>query len=112
MTNEEIKLLLGPVAEDLGGENYHALNDHLGVALNILHDLMKEREWRPAETAPRDGTRFFAIVDGKRRLALWGKTSHIPLWGFILVDQGAEDCDLCEPTHWMPLPLPPKGSEQ
>lgn len=62
-------------------------------------------EWRPIETAPRDGTNFLAIVDRKVRVCYWGKTSHVPLYGFCLSDQGPEDCDLCEPTGWMPLPL-------
>lgn len=63
--------------------------------------------WQPIETAPKDGRRFLAVVDDCVRIAMWTKTSHVPLYGFCLVDQGAEDCDLCKPTHWMPLPPPP-----
>ncbi|WP_408902166.1 DUF551 domain-containing protein [Rhodovarius crocodyli] len=38
---------------------------------------------------------------------MWTKTSHVPIYGWCLVDQGGEDTDLCKPTHWMPLPKPP-----
>jgi hypothetical protein len=37
-------------------------------------------------------------------VVMWGKTSHVPLYGFCLADQGAEDFDICEPLCWMPLP--------
>lgn len=72
-----------------------------------LAALQTERAWRSMDTAPKDGTRIFAIVDDDRRLVQWTKTSHILVWGFCLVDQGAEECDLCRPTHWMPLPSLP-----
>jgi hypothetical protein len=62
--------------------------------------------WQPIETAPKDRA-FLAWVDDAIRVVRWGKTSHVPMYGFCLADQGAEDFDLCEPTHWMPLPPPP-----
>jgi len=64
-------------------------------------------QWQPIETAPKNKC-FMAVVDGCVRLVSWGKTSHVPMWGWCLADQGAEDFDLCRPTHWMPLPQPPK----
>lgn len=67
------------------------------------------REWQPIETAPRDGTHFSGVVDGEVRCVMWGKTSHLPWRGFILVDQGVECADLCDPTRWMPLPQPPEA---
>lgn len=61
-------------------------------------------EWNfNMEQAPKRG-RLLAIVDHEVRLVAYGKTSHVPIYGFCLVDQGAEDSDLCEPTAWMPLP--------
>ena len=65
------------------------------------------------DAAPREGTRMLAVVDGDVRVCAWGKTSHVPLYGWLLVDQGAEDADLCAPASWMPMPLPdpPKESE-
>lgn len=63
-------------------------------------------EWQPIETAPK-GKTILAVVDGDVRLVHWAKTSHVPIYGFCLADQGAEDFDLCKPTHWMSLPDPP-----
>lgn len=70
-------------------------------------------EWQPIETAHRMANmrkRILAVVDGEVRVIMWTKTSHVPIYGWCLVDQGAEDCDLCQPTHWMPLPAPPSAA--
>lgn len=77
-------------------------------------------EWRPIETAPKDGTRFRArriaaeIVNGSRqrtrRITWWGKASHVPLYGWCH-GQHWEDVTLWEPTHWVPLPDPPEDSK-
>lgn len=64
-------------------------------------------DWQPIETAPKDGTRLIGFVDGLVRFIYHGKTSHVPIYGWNLGDQGAEDCELCKPSHWMPLPEPP-----
>jgi hypothetical protein len=68
---------------------------------------MAMEEWRAIETAPKDGQRILAAVKGDVRVVRWGKTSHVPLFGFCLADQGVEDFDICKPTHWMPMPSPP-----
>ena len=68
-------------------------------------------EWQSMETAPTRG-RFLAMVDGDIRMVAYGKTSHVPIWGWCLVDQGAEDADLCEPTFWHPLPEPPQETAE
>lgn len=61
-------------------------------------------EWRTIESAPMDCTPFLAVVDGRVRTVQWGRTSHLPINGFCLADQGVEDFDLCHPTAWQPLP--------
>ncbi len=63
-----------------------------------------ESGWRPIETLP-PGVRahnetFYGLVEGIMRRCYYGKTSHAPIYGFNVSDQGPEDCDLCEPTHW------------
>lgn len=66
--------------------------------------------WKPIETAPKDGT----IV-----LLGWDDDCHIPSVGCFNVNKGLWYCDRqwrwedghmkeCPPTHWMPLPEPPK----
>jgi hypothetical protein len=62
--------------------------------------------WQPIESAPKDRL-ILAVVGQQTRLVMWTKASHISWYGWCLADQGGEDFDLCEPTHWMPLPAPP-----
>ena len=68
-----------------------------------------ESPWRSMENAPSEGETFLAVVDGVVRKVAWTKTSHVPLWGWCLVDQGVEDRDFCEPSLWMPMPAAPEG---
>lgn len=71
-------------------------------------------DWQPIETAPRDGTPII-VWDGEiRTLTVWGKVSHVPIYGFLeVVGCDFNDTDLMgpQPTHWMPLPLPPTNKE-
>jgi hypothetical protein len=52
------------------------------------------------------------VVEGDVHFIRYGKTSHVPLYGWNVCDQGPEDCDLVEPTHWMPLPKPPPPADE
>lgn len=67
-------------------------------------------QWLPIETAPKDKGCLIGLVNGSVRFIRWGKTSHVPMYGWCLADQGVEDFDLCDPTHWMSLPGAPKGT--
>lgn len=64
-------------------------------------------EWRPIETAPKDGTELIAS-------RFWGDGSVVaimhwlPLDGDGFWDSDGWDADW-EPTHWIPLPPPPKA---
>lgn len=66
-----------------------------------------EQKWLPMDTAPKVVGRIIGCVDGRARFICWGKASHVPMYGWVLTDQGVEDCDLCNPTGWMPLPATP-----
>jgi hypothetical protein len=80
-------------------------------------------EWQPIKTAPKDGTRIILywpafqcpieighyedsqqLRHGKEisRQQYWYR-SQFPLWGV----QGGK----IGPSHWMPLPKPPKGQK-
>jgi hypothetical protein len=66
--------------------------------------------WQPIETAPKDGTIVLAW-DGRAvyvafygRYALWNEMSWIG--GHCKV------AHITQPTHWMPLPEPPKGGAE
>jgi hypothetical protein len=62
-------------------------------------------EWRPIESAPRDGT----------QVLLWAAGWRAPTTGWTYEDDPWQDCPFYSgldqrfiPTHWMPLPEPPK----
>lgn len=63
--------------------------------------------WQSIKTAPKDGRRILVVYGGQTRVAQYGKTSHVSLYGFCLADQGPEDFDLVEVKLWQPLPSPP-----
>lgn len=82
-------------------------------------------KWQPIETAPKDGTHILVYAQDDYSVPFvswWGcdryEKGEIPsLLGCGDVDierhwcvSGCEDGDstICEPTHWMPLPGPPK----
>jgi hypothetical protein len=60
-------------------------------------------DWQPIETAPRDGTPIllWAHMDWRDEL--------IPVTGWYARGSGEWVChaDWFNPTHWMPLPVPP-----
>jgi hypothetical protein len=80
----------------------------LSDTLRALAAKQEATGWQDIATAKKDeNKRILAVVNGEVRIIAYGKTSHVPIWGWCLADQGAEEFDLCEPTHWMPMPTPP-----
>jgi hypothetical protein len=83
------------------------------------------REWQPIETAPKDGTRIlvyepsggldevFACVWG----VYWPGPRNVPEYaarranGWVEFDGMDDRQTVDEPTHWMPLPVPPPNQE-
>ena len=77
---------------------------------------MREAEWRPIETAPKDGTAIL-VTDGiDAAVARWGYGN---LWKFepkrwiYGESQGEYNVyqEFDSPTHWMPRPELPTRSE-
>ena len=61
-------------------------------------------EWQPIETAPCDGTRvLLAGCSGLVRECRW---DYFLGWSDPVYREWSFDE---KPTHWMPLPEPPKG---
>jgi len=63
-------------------------------------------EWQPIETAPKDGRRILVYRPGKHKYS----TVDIDFWQ---VNRAPLNCwwhspSDGQPTHWMPLPEPPK----
>lgn len=65
-------------------------------------------EWQPIESAPTDGTHVLAgkwIIDRGEPWFVQGVTWYSQTWKW----GGNEPAN---PTHWMPLPAPPKQVQQ
>jgi len=87
---------------------------------------VSEMKWQPIETAPKDGSRFaakgvrygtgrnfmdrYGVRYKLQRITWWGKTSHVPLYGWC--HGRVENVDLWEPTHWRPLDIPAPTGER
>jgi hypothetical protein len=67
-------------------------------------------QWQPIETAPKDGTPILVYMEESIIEAEW---KYEQWWPVVLPSHGCGCCshDNDEPTHWMPLPEPPKVTE-
>ena len=59
-------------------------------------------EWQPIETAPRDGTNILSWEHKMECMIIFWQSGD---WHCT---HDCEDLYFSEPTHWMPLPEPPK----
>lgn len=85
------------------------------VDIEYLHERIAAPSWQPIATAPKDGTRVDIWVpssSGGYRVPncswdfhhwLNGKPVGEKSW-----EQGSPDGPVANPSHWMPLPEPPK----
>ena len=70
--------------------------------------------WEPIETAPRDGSRIM-LFDGQVYIGRWrencdhGSYDVRPGWQLFWCDDTYYSVGLEAPTHWAPLPKPPKA---
>ena len=69
-------------------------------------------KWQPINTVPRDGTRVLGYCDGDYWAIefFWEDECEGKL--YFKHWNGDYTSDPDEPTHWMPLPKPPKGAGQ
>ena len=75
---------------------------------------MDNSQWQPIETAPRDGTPLllFSPAPDKWKFAGGNTTSGALIWvsgGWRETGGWRGDYHKDPPTHWMPLPDPPKN---
>lgn len=61
---------------------------------------------QPIKTAPKDGTEILAIQEGGHFIARWVETMIKRGWADSYPQE--DDFFWINPTHWMPLPEPPK----
>lgn len=68
-------------------------------------------EWKPIETAPKDGTPIWLYTacgqcEGYWKYGEWEQDAI-----YCTYDGTGGPAFECNPTHWMPLPPPPKDDE-
>lgn len=68
------------------------------------------KDWQPIETAPRDGTYILAWFSIHEHQVVAFYTYTQLGKGRWETKDGWSDFD-SEPTHWMPLPEPPKEAQ-
>lgn len=72
--------------------------------LRTILAALDEQDWRPIETAPRDGTAVLLWYKQKSHVAAyWVSSPWNGMW--VSGTVGFLDCDNF--THWRPLPAPP-----
>jgi hypothetical protein len=84
---------------NLGPVSMMQIADALGVPLaDTPKKPAKTKKWQPIETAPKDGTWLLLLMSDSSVPVVgsfWGR------WYY------ADDFELDNVTHWMPLPDPP-----
>ena len=68
-------------------------------------------DWQPIETAPKDGERIL-LAWGIDAIEIgWWKHNGRTQRSYFAIDHEMDDYELADdqPTHWMPLPLPPQA---
>lgn len=88
-------------------DDYGVLIEHPNGEYVLHSDYAAATQWRPIETAPKDGTKILAWYDGQGHLLVhWGYAYGIRGW---LDRNGNIEYT---PTHWMPFPKPPQEGKQ
>lgn len=89
----------------------------LAADLAALLDYVEGMEWRPIESAPRDGVTFLAFGAFKGN-NYWATVSYEeskaggPNWCWHYEPESSCTAHRDAFTHWLPLPPPPSGSEK
>ena len=86
-----------------GLETIKALKAERDQARRERDTLLEARAWRPIETAPKDKSSIL-IIDSENFITIGDFSETRGCF------ENTEECWKIEtPTHWMPLPEPPKG---
>lgn len=93
--------------------------DSLPAAIARVRDLLAAppSPWQPIETAPKDTdiVGWFPVAGGCLYRTHWCSDIYAkkprPLWDVHGWIWGRAQLRACQPTHWMPMPLPPVSQE-
>jgi len=77
------------------------------INIDVMKNYDQKRQWRPIETAPKDGSEVLVICSNNEQFVGY-RYNDAPYFCYAVNrDRGRF---FCEPTHWMPLPSPPKDT--
>ena len=66
-------------------------------------------EWQPLETAPKNAVTVLVLDMSSKPNVVTAYFEDDGAWkGWVYADQLLADGDFPRPTHWMPLPEPPR----
>jgi hypothetical protein len=72
----------------------------------------REAGWRPIETAPKDGTRILGWCYDEVETLYWCESVWVTAGGAWVSEEARSDTMEYLPTHWLPLPAPPRTPSQ
>jgi hypothetical protein len=75
-------------------------------------DTLAAQQWQPIETAPKDGSVVWTWTDrqsDRLRALIWARPNLRPQLAKQWVSPVAKCAPTYYPTHWMPLPDPPRA---
>lgn len=108
---EEIKNYAGACAEAQCDQPYFDMFLFIeGMAHRAwLKEKAKDLSWQPIETAPKDGTIFIAYRPNFKESIVSEVSEDYWFEADDFIPAGwANSSEISPPTHWMPLPQPPK----
>ncbi len=99
---------LRALARDWSDDDLSPEAPYLREALKAGADALEAQEWRPIESAPKDGTLILCIspIDNVQTIVYHSVTHKKPNERWRIHRGG--HTHLIAPTHWRPLPAPPK----
>jgi len=81
-------------------------------ALRNANELLQQQQWQPIESAPRDGTRILSCrTDFEDRLLIYAIVAYENGEWHLQALMGGSLGVGYYPTHWQPLPQPPKDTK-
>ena len=101
--NEKVLNILG------NGNEYYIGEEILNDLNKAGYDVIKVDLWQPISTAPKDGTRIIVYRPNARGKYI--SKVGLDYWSEELGDCWAKSNFETQPTHWQPLPNPPKGEQ-
>lgn len=104
LTREQVELAAQVYRELCGDPGRSSFADGLErMALAAL-----EQEWRPIETAPKDHTWILVWCEHGQYVVGWNDEDGIGWWVVDDNKHGPYMLRGSAPTHWFPLPTPPR----